>query len=313
MLRLFLKNFLMIGILTAAACGLLWPSPGAVLADANLLPVLIVVIFVCSGLLLQPGSLKRQLRNGRAIGFALLAINIIFPLVALLIARIFNITGDAFIGLLVVAAAPPTLASGIIITTLAGGATALAILLTILGNLSAVVIMPFSLRIVLSLTTEIDLPVLRMLAKLLLLVVLPTVVGYLLGGGLPRLVEKRRPIVALIPNLAIVLIVFMLVSRGSGNIRNQGSDLVLVAMAALAVHVVMLVVNRLAGLALRLDTPAAKALTFVASQKTLPVTAAVIAQAFPAHPAAIVPCVLFHLLQIILDTLLANRWAKKKP
>ncbi len=161
LLRLFLKNFLMIGILTAAAFGLLWPSPGAVLADANLLPVLIVVIFVCSGLLLQPGSLKCQLRNGRAIGFALLAINIIFPLVALLIARIFNITGDAFIGLLVVAAAPPTLASGIIITTLAGGATALAILLTILGSLSAVVIMPFSLRIVLSLTTEIDLPVLR--------------------------------------------------------------------------------------------------------------------------------------------------------
>jgi sodium/bile acid cotransporter 7 len=62
---------------------------------------------------------------------------------------------------------------------------------------------------------------------------------------------------------------------------------------------------------LRLDLAASKALTIVASQKTLPVSAFVVAQAFDDRPAAIVPCIVFHILQILLDTVLAHRWSQR--
>jgi sodium/bile acid cotransporter 7 len=308
---LLLNNFLMIGIMIGACVGIAWPAPGSALNALGLVPVLIVLIFVCSGLMLHTGSLRQEVRNLRAVGFALAAMNGIFPLVALGLARLFNITGDSLIGLLVIASAPPTLASGIIITTLAGGSTALAVLLTVLGNMAAVLIMPVGLQITLSLTTAIQLPVAAMLAKLLYLIVLPTAVGQVARRAGADWVEKRRTYVGFVPNVAMVLIVFMLVSEGSGRIRAEGGAIGWVAGVAVALHVTMLAINRLGAALLGLNLPAAKALTIVGSQKTLPVSALVVNQAFADQPAAIVPCIVFHLLQIILDSLLAQRWSRR--
>lgn len=311
MIRFLLKNFLLIGIVVGGCTGLLWPGPGSVLKDTGLVPVLIGVIFVCSGLQMQTGSFRKELRNARALVFALVSVNVTFPLVALVLAKSLSIEGDAFIGLLVIATAPPTLASGIIITTLAGGSTALAILLTIAGNISAVILMPVGLGLALSLTTSIDLPVLSMLSKLFYLIVLPTFVGQLLRAFGADLADRYRGVISFVPSVAIVIIVFMLVSSGSARIREQATDLTVVAVASVALHMVMLGVNRLGAGALRLDLAASKALTIVASQKTLPVSAFVVAQAFGDRPAAIVPCIVFHILQILLDTVVAHRWSQR--
>jgi len=311
LIRLLLKNFLLIGIVVGGCVGLLWPGPGSVLKEQGLVPVLISVIFVCSGLQMRTGAFLKELRNARALGFALISVNVTFPLVALVLAKVLGIRGDAFIGLLVIATAPPTLASGIIITTLAGGSTALAILLTIAGNISAVILMPVGLDFALSLTTSIQLPVLSMLAKLFYLIVLPTLAGQLLRALRADLADRYRPGISFVPSVAIVIIVFMLVSSGSARIREQATDLTVVAAASVALHVVMLGVNRLGAGALRLDLPASKALTIVASQKTLPVSAFVVAQAFADRPAAIVPCIVFHILQILLDTVIAHRWSQR--
>jgi predicted Na+-dependent transporter len=75
-----------------------------------------------------------------------------------------------------------------------------------------------------------------------------------------------------------------------------------------ALHGVMLAVNWFLGRLLRLDRPNHKALVFVSSQKALTVSSLVWAAYFADYPLAIIACIVFHLLQIIADTLLAQFW-----
>ena len=63
MIRFLLKNFLLIGIVVGGCTGLLWPGPGSVLKDTGLVPILIGVIFVSSGLQMRTGSFRKELRR----------------------------------------------------------------------------------------------------------------------------------------------------------------------------------------------------------------------------------------------------------
>ena len=311
------KNFLMLGILAGGTLAIATPHPGAWLAglrlpgDLALNPILIFTIFVCSGLQLTLGAFRQELRNIPAIAAALVIINLLFPVAAVALAKLFNITGQAFIGLLVVASAPPTLASGIIITGLAGGSIPLAILLTLAGNISAVLIMPIGLKTILAMTTDLRLDVLAMLVKLLYMIILPILIGQTIRRLIPDVVKRRQSSIAFVPSVAIVLIVFMIVSQGSATIRQQSGALAMVAFVCVILHLAILLASRLTGAALRLTTHAAKAIVFVASQKTLPVSILVLTQAFPDHPAAIVPAITFHILQILVDSLLASWWRQR--
>jgi predicted Na+-dependent transporter len=90
------------------------------------------------------------------------------------------------------------------------------------------------------------------------------------------------------------------------------------AAAALALHIVLLAGNLLATRLVRFSADSAqnlairKAVVLCASQKTLPVAVAVLAQLSGVLGAAggfaVIPCVLAHLIQTVFDSALVSRW-----
>ena len=310
--RFLLRNFLTVGIVCAAAAALRAPHAGLALQRLGAMPVIIFVVFIFSGLSLETGHFVREARNLRAPLYAILAVSGIFPVMGYVLGRACDMGGGEFVGLMVVSSCPTTLASGIILSTLAGGSVPIAILITVVCSMTAVVLMPVVLEGVLGLVGHIDLPVARMMLRLTYLIIVPTVIGQVLRRPLMAQIKRYQPVLKLLPIVLVILMIFIAVSRGSEEFRGNGLPVLLhVAGVAVLLHVVMLGVNYTAGRAMRLPAAALRSLTIVASQKTIPISVFVALTYFPAYPTAVLPCVLFHLLQILVDSLIANAWARK--
>ncbi len=311
--QFFLRNFLTTGIMVGAVAAVIWPVPGLALHKANVLPVVIFCVFMFSGLSLEIGELLRQASDLKALVYGVAAVSVLFPIAAYAIGRLSFLPNEAIVGLMIVASSPPTLASGIILSSLAGGSLSLAILLTVGCSATAVLLMPTALQIVLGLGMKIDLPIGQMMRDLALLVILPTIVGQLLRRPIgPDRIRRRRGLLSLLHSSLVILMIFIAICKSSGVLHGHGLSLVVHVMLIVALlHVVMLYVNHAAARMLKLSEPGARSLTIVASQKTLPLSAYVALAFFPNYPAAAIPCVILHLVQLMIDSALANRWAER--
>jgi hypothetical protein len=86
----------------------------------------------------------------------------------------------------------------------------------------------------------------------------------------------------------------------------------LLILAGVAIHVVYLAINTTAAKALRLTAKDFKAVVFMASQKTLPISVAVISflgARFGRQGMLTIPCIIGHLSQLFIDAVIASRMA----
>ncbi len=310
--QFLLRNFLTIGIVLAALAAVVEPSGGLGLQDLGAMPVIIFTVFIFSGLSLETGHFLDEIRNLRAPLYAVLAVSGIFPVMGFVVGRAAALGPSEFVGLMVVSCCPTTLASGIILSTLAGGSVPIAILITIVCSMTAVLLLPIGLQVTLGLTGRVDLPVAPMMLRLAYLIILPTVIGQVLRMPLRQHLHRVKTAMKLLPTILVVLMIYIAVSRGAKELHSNSLLLIAhVAVVAVLLHALMLGVNYGAGRLMRLPSGALRSLTIVASQKTIPISVFVAIEYFPQYPTAVVPCVLFHLLQILVDSLLANAWSRK--
>ncbi|CAN0006386.1 unnamed protein product, partial [Phaeothamnion confervicola] len=179
-----LRNFLPLGFGLALIIGLVWPWPGAQVSSWEVAGYKVVqtcnvvIIFIISGLTLKTSDVKKAFgRDGRR-GFAFGIITILFltPLLGFVIVEIpFAIQEFAY-GLAVFCVVPTTLASGVALVSQGGGNDALALLLTVVTNMTGVITVPFLLKGILrGAKTKVD--AVALLIKLLVTVLLPLVAG----------------------------------------------------------------------------------------------------------------------------------------
>jgi len=315
--------FLPVGVLLAVVLGLRAPeagrwagraSPGSVSAGK----IRVIVIFFMYGWELDTGvrkSLDRKFLQALA---AVLLVGLaggpalVPPARALL-----GLDGATAAGLAVMCCVPTTLSSAVVIADAAGGSRVWALSFTLAMNTVGVFVLPFTLGLLLGGQGEggarLEIREVPMLIQMLQTVILPMAAGVLF-----RLVTRiRAPRGAgYVPSTCIILVVWMAVAANAGMLAGSPPDLLLRAEAAVVgVHVVLLAASRLAGWALRVDLPGAKAMTFVGSQKTLPVSVAVVMILREGVPSfagmaggATVVCVMFHVSQIVLDSLISGWW-----
>jgi sodium/bile acid cotransporter 7 len=86
------------------------------------------------------------------------------------------------------------------------------------------------------------------------------------------------------------------------------TNVILLVVGVTAVHVTALVLGLRASRLLGFTWPDSIAVAFAGSQKTLMVGAYV---ALAVGPLAIVPMVVYHAVQLFVDTIVADRWAAK--
>jgi sodium/bile acid cotransporter 7 len=302
--------FLPLGLILAAALALMLPETGIFLAEHSGIKLTILIIFLVSGY--QTGTAGLPLNRSLLHIFLTAATVSLFlaPLLGLAIGSLLALPPSLLIGLLIICAVPPTLSSGIVITGVSGGNTVLALILTISLNLAGILTLPIILHLCLKASGPVTLDQWALFTKMLLLVLLPFIVGKTVRTMLKK--QRVSPRWSYVNSSCVILAVYisLAVSRQEF-FRTDAGQYLAVLFSVSLIHFLLLGVNSQAANLLKLNAEDSKALLFVASQKTLPVSLAVLAGLHQDTGNAVIVCLLFHFVQLLIDSVLASRFRQQ--
>lgn len=319
--RSFFKRYwFLVAMAVVVPVGLVWPSGGQVISESPLaIPLLVAITLLISGFLLDARRLARQAANFRAILLTLSTTFVVAPVLGYALGHLLSPDGESALFLeavMLTAAQASTLASALALTIIAGGDRELALILTLLSNALTVFLTPLVLDSAIG--AQVSFPVAEMMGRMALVVLLPVVLGqalrrrFLTRVGDLRHGNKGLTALGFVPQLIMLCFIY----TGFANARDELQDEVLVAVRLLAVaillHGALLVWTRSLSKLLRLPEQARIAVILSGSQKTLPNGLYLWRGFFATNPYCPVALVLYHLCQLVVDTLLLTKLAGSK-
>jgi len=165
-----------------------------------------------------------------------------------------------------------------------------------------------------------DVNPLGMMARLLLVLVLPVGLGQLLraSGSLATIADRHRILFSILARLLTVAIMLKAAVDVRDRLENGTAPVSAWLLLAVAVLCLMVHAGAFAGgfwssKGLRFTAEDQIAVALAGSQKTLPVALILFDAYYVAYPLAVVPVAFFHLGQLVLDTFLAEWFAVRRP
>ncbi|MEO1497250.1 MAG: bile acid:sodium symporter [Planctomycetota bacterium] len=298
-------------VLVAGACG--HEALSGVTESAPRGPIVATVVLLMSATI----DLHTSLRRRGALVAA--AIGVLFnaavapPLAWLLAAAL---PGGLGVGLMITAVAPSTLASSAVWTRRGGGNDAVALAITVVTNASCFVVAPCWVAWMIPSEATIAAPALA--GRLLLVAVAPILVGQLLrrSPGLRAWLDRVKPHLGGAAQLGLLALV-LVGSVRCGRLLTAGGEpiplesLLLLLAAVVLMHTLLFVGAWVAARSGRTERPESLAAAVGGSQKTLAVgldlAIGLTATMAPAAAAlAILPIVVYHAAQLLLDAVLVQ-------
>lgn len=305
------KYWFFIGMAGVIILAFGFPGLGDAFKQWHVLNIAIFVAFLITGLTLQSRAVIDEIRNFKALAAALVSCFVLFPLAAFVLARTcFAGNADIIVGACILGVAPATIASGTVLTQMARGNVSLSLFICVATNLVSIFTIPFSLKILLGFEQQIELPVLEMMLKLFLVALVPTIIGQVLRIRLKDTIMAWRKGFSIFSQCVVLLIICNAVARSADRMGQMGATIALVFMFAIVLHTIMLLVNFGISKLIRLNRPSSIALTIHVSQKTLTVSSIVWDNYFAQFSMGLIPVIAHHLTQLVMDTVLAQRFRK---
>ena len=193
----------------------------------KLLPLALAFIMFSLGLTLVLDDFKRVFTRPKAMVVGLLGQMLVVPMFAFAVARAWGLAPEMAVGLMILAACPGGVSSGLL-THLARGDTALSISLTAVTSVAAVVTVPLvvdlAMRQFMQSGVSVDFPLLQMVRGVFLLTSVPVVLGMSLKAWRPALALRlERPTGRLATVLFILIVLATFVSQRQVLLDNLGS------------------------------------------------------------------------------------------
>ncbi|KAL0340655.1 UNVERIFIED_CONTAM: putative sodium/metabolite cotransporter BASS4, chloroplastic [Sesamum radiatum] len=170
-------NFLPLALVSGVVLGLANPSLGC-LADTYYLSKLSTFgIFIISGLTLRSDEIGAAAEAWPVGLFGLASILIFTPFFSKIILLLKLQPQEFVTGLAIFSCMPTTLSSGVALTRLAGGNSALALAMTVISNLLGILFIPFSISKFIAAGVGVSVPTERLLRSLVLTLLVPLILG----------------------------------------------------------------------------------------------------------------------------------------
>ncbi len=301
-----LERFLLVWLVLSSAAAFVFSD--AVAPAKVTLPWLITVTMFCVGMMLPRDEVRQVFKRwptvfgGTAIQYA------IMPLLAVGFGKLFGLTGDAFIGIVVVGCVPGAMASNVL-TLNARGNTSYSVSLTTAATFLSPVAVPLVLALALQSEGAVDKLVLWRASKMLMItVVLPVLIGHALGQRFPRLEKLSQRFGAIIANLAILLIIAIVVAISKDKLTQFQAN---VLVALILVNLLGYVAGYCGGLGMRLPEPMRRALTLEVGMQNAGLGAVLASSLFPGKSMIALPPVLYMVGCMLTGTALAQFWSKR--
>ncbi|XP_024527048.1 probable sodium/metabolite cotransporter BASS4, chloroplastic [Selaginella moellendorffii] len=322
--RFVSKNFVSLALIGGMSIGMLEPRPGQFAQHLGLSRWATAGIFLLSGFTLQDGDINKALEAWPFALQGLISILFITPAAALLVMQIKLNPKELVTGLAIFCCAPTTLSTGVSLTQLAGANKALALALTISSNLLAVFTMPVSVSLWIG-KLGIKFPASKLFRSLVQTLVLPFAIGKLLREVFcfyhpAESIDRHREEISFASALLLSSVPWMQISSSrSLLLQLDARNLIAALFLGIALHFMFLAVNMFLVSLIKTgskedDEASSRAVILVASQKTLPVSVAVVEtlKAGEGSGLLVLPCIAAHFSQIILDSILVGLWNRGK-
>jgi BASS family bile acid:Na+ symporter len=220
-----------------------------------LLPLALAFIMFSLGLTLQAADFWRVITRPKALLIGLIGQLLLVPAMSLAVSLGFGLAPEMAVGLMVLAACPGGVSSGLL-THLANGDTALSIALTAVTSLVAVVSVPcvvdFAVQHFMQTALDVDFPLARMARGVFALTTLPVLLGMAIKASLPVLALRiERPAKRLATSFFVLIVLVTFTSQRQVVIEHIAS----IGPAAMSLNLLVIAagfcVAGLAGLARR--------------------------------------------------------------
>jgi len=157
--------------------GLLDPNLGCLAHKYSLSKYSTFGIFVISGLTLRTKELGAALEAWPAGLYGLASILLFTPFLAQFIMQLQLFPREFITGLAMFCCMPTTLSSGVTLTQLVGGNSALALAITVVSNLLGIIFVPLSLAMYIGAGAGVSLPTEQLFRSLVTRLLIPLIIG----------------------------------------------------------------------------------------------------------------------------------------
>ena len=228
---------------TLADVGGILAGAGAWLKHHRAPDLIIVLIFLFSGLTLSTAQLRQGVMDVKGLMLAFAVIFVMAPLAALVLSFLPMETGIA-IGLFLVAIMPSTLSSGVVMTAAAGGNPGHALVTTLCANIVSVFTIPYVLSFLLRSIGESAAVVIDkggIMLKIGTLVILPLIAGLVLRRLFTPTCRAMGPKFSIINQCLIIFIVTVAMSQTRVMLMAGGFKNILIILLVFVFHGLLLV------------------------------------------------------------------------
>jgi len=270
------------------------------------------LIFLFYGIKISPSTLKIGLSNWKLHLLIQSTTFIIFPVLILILYGFFGIEGDLFwLGTFYLAALPSTVSSSVVMVSIAGGNLPAAIFNASISSIIGIVITPLWMGLFLS-AENANFELFNTVWKLVQQIFIPVVIGFILHKWLINWVQKYLKLLKNFDQLVILLIVFSAFSQSFGGNMFEGQNILTLGFFMLLLFCFMAGGMYLLGRWLSFERGDRITVLFCGSKKSL-VQGAVMGKILFPDPVVfgvvLLPLMLYHTLQLILGSALAERMA----
>ena len=206
------------------------------------LPLALAFIMFALGLGLTSADFLRVAKQPRDFFVGAFSQIILLPIIAFLLVKIWQLSPELAIGVMIIAAAPGGVTSNLL-TSFAKGDVALSISLTAIISLLCVITIPFiiftSAKLLNNLNMIQDISLLKISRDMFLIVTVPVILGMLVKKFTPTISLKFEPVAK---KISIILFVLVLAGAIAAERENVVSYFAQAGLITLALNIIMMIV-----------------------------------------------------------------------
>ena len=300
----YISEYMGVLVPAVALLALIFPSAPQQIPTKAINYMLGVVMFGM-GLTLNLNDFKIVFSRPKDVVIGCLGQFTVMPLLAWVLARVFQLDESLALGVVLVGCCPGGTASNVI-TYLAKGDLALSVGMTGVSALAAPLLTPLLTWALAGKSVDVD--VVGMLLSILWVIILPIVVGLIVKSLWPKFTEKATDYLPAFSSVAIAFIVAVIIAANASKLLAGGLVIVVVVMLH---NLCGLVFGYLIGQLLGLAEPKKRAVSIEVGMQNSGLASSLATLHFAAYPMATIPGAIFSVWHNISGAMVARLYTKK--
>ena len=301
----FVGKYMAVLVLAVAALALFAPATVSFIKTSYVNTLLGIVMFGM-GLTLRASDFKIVFSHPKDVVIGCLAQFTIMPLLAFLLTKLFGLSPELAVGVILVGTCPGGTSSNVM-TYLAKGDVALSVGMTGVSTILAPFLTPVLTYLLAGQTVDVNM--MSMFLSIVKVVIIPIALGCIINKLFSDFTQKLVKVLPLVSVTAIVAIVAAVVSANASKIMTSGLLIVAVVMLH---NVCGYGLGFFIGKALKLDTAKCKAVAIEVGMQNSGLATSLAATHFAQYPLATIPGAVFSVWHNISGAIFANFIAGKE-